>query len=129
MAIDCSIPGYVEIRVKIEYLRRMFSADGENIIVRLVNCTKFTMKIWEDNVVTDDPKRIVDSGTEILSTDSDDVPVHVVTTQGEIDVDFEDFGLSLDNGRSITFEELCNECENYWNRWGTVLNQADGKEI
>ena len=87
------------------------------------------MRIWEENVVTDDPKRIVDSGTEILSTDSDDVPAHVVTTQGEIDVDFEGFELSLDNGRKITFEELCAECDNYWNRWGNGLDQTDGKEV
>ena len=116
-AINGVIPGDVAIRVSIPYLRKMFSADGEDIIVRLANCAKFTMKIWEEDFTTDDLERIVGTDTEILSTESEDVPVHIFTTLGELDIDFEAFSLSLDNGRQITFEELCDACENYWNRW------------
>src|SRR6476620_3715550 len=116
-AINGVIPGDVEIRVSIPYLRKMFSADGDDIIVRLANCAKLTMKIWEKDFTTDDIERIVGTDTEILSTESEDVPVHIITTFGELDIDFEAFSLSLDNGRPITFEELCDACENYWNRW------------
>jgi len=116
-AINGVIPGDVEIRVSIPYWRKMFSADGDDIIVRLANCAKLTMKIWEKDFTTDDIERIVGTDTEILSTESEDVPVHIITTFGELDIDFEAFSLSLDNGRPITFEELCDACENYWNRW------------
>ena len=116
-SIAGTVPGDIEMRVGILYLREMFSNDGEAIIVRLANCTKLAMKIWEDDVVTDDHDRIVSTDSEILSTQSEDVPVHIITTLGELDIDFEAFSLSLDNGRQITFEELCDVCENYWNRW------------
>ncbi len=68
--------------------------------------------------VTDD--RLCD---QILSTESDDVPVHIVTTLGELNLEFDDFSLLLDNGRRITFLELCDACENYWNRWENEAKQ------
>ena len=112
-----AVPGEVTIRVNIPYLRQMFSNDGEDIIVHLDNCTSLTMKIWNEDVTTDDPKRIASTDTEILSTESEDVPVHIITTLGELVIAFEEFSLSLDDGREISFEELCTACENYWNRW------------
>ena len=122
-AIEGGIPGDVSIRVNIPYLRKMFSADGEDIVVCLTNCTELRMKIWEEDITTDDPRQIVESGTEILSTESEDVPVHIITTLGELDIDFEGFSLSLDTGRHISFEELCIACENYWNRWENEAKQ------
>ncbi len=122
-AIQGSVPGDIEIQVDILYLRKMFSDDGESIVVRLTNCTKLSMKIWEDDVITDDPERIASTETEILSTESDGVPVHIVTTLGELDLEFDDFSLWLDNGRQITFLELCDACENYWNRWENEAKQ------
>lgn len=115
-AIDGVIPGDVVIRVNIPYLRRMFSEDGEDIIVRLLNCTRFTMKIWEGDVVTDNFEQIVHTGNEILSTDSEDVPVHIFTTFGEIDIHFDAFTLLLENGRPVTFMDLSNACDCYWDR-------------
>ena len=115
-AIDGVVPGDVTIRVNIPYLRQMFSDSGEDIIVHLCNCASLTMKIWDEGITTDDPKRIVSTDTEILSTESNDVPVHIITTLGELNIAFEGFSLSLDDGRQISFEELCAACENYWNR-------------
>ena len=123
VAIVGVVPGDVAIRVKIPYLRKMFSADGEDVILRLANCAKLTMKIWEDDVNTDNPERIVATDTGILSTESEDVPIHIITTMGELDVDFETFSLALDNGRPITFEELCGAYEDYWNRWENEAKQ------
>ena len=121
--IEGSIPGEVRIRVSIPYLRHMFPGDGKDILVRLTDCSKFSMRIWEGDIVTDNLKRIMDTDTEILSTESEDVPVHVFTTLGELDVDFEDFSLSLDNGNKITFGQICTACENYWNRWEAEAKQ------
>ena len=87
--------------------------DGEDILVHLVSCTSLTMKIWDEGVTTNDSKRIAGTDTEILSTEFEDVPVHIITTLGELDIAFEGFSLSLDNGRGIAFEELCDACENY----------------
>ena len=122
-SIEGSVPGDIEMRVGILYLREMFSNDGEAIVVRLTNCTKLAMKIWEDDVVTDDHERIVSIDTEILSTKSQDVPVQIITTLGELEVDFKDLSLSLDNGKQITFEQLCDACKSYWNRWENESRQ------
>lgn len=122
-AIEGEVPGDVTIRVNIPYLRQMFSDNGEDIFVHLGNCTSLTMKIWDEDVTTDDPKRITSTDTEILSTDSENVPVHIITTLGELDIAFAAFSLSLDDGREISFEELCDACENYWNRWENEAKQ------
>ncbi len=122
-AVEGAVPGDVTIRVNIPYLRQMFSDDGEDILVHLASCTSLEMKIWDEGATTNDPKRIAGIDTEILSTESEDVPVHIITTLGELDIAFEGFSLSLDNGRAITFEELCDACENYWNRWENEAKQ------
>ncbi len=41
------------------------------------------MKIWDEGVTTNDLERIAGTNTEILSTESEDVPVHIITTLGE----------------------------------------------
>jgi len=122
-AVDGAVPGNVTIRVNIPYLRQMFSDDGEDILVHLDGCMSLVMKIWDEDITTDDPKRIASIDTEILSTESEDVPVHIITTLGELDIAFEGFSLTLDNGRRITFKELCDACENYWNRWENEAKQ------
>lgn len=85
------------------------------------------MKIWEDDLVTDDLQRIVESDTEILSTESEDIPVHIMTTNGELDADFDSFTLALDDGRPITFQELCVACERYWTRWSEEAKAKRGQ--
>lgn len=57
-AVDGSIPGNVTIRVNIPYLRKMLSDDGDGILVHLVSCKSLTMKIWDEDATTGDPKRI-----------------------------------------------------------------------
>lgn len=110
-------PGNVSIRVNIPYLCQMFSPDGKDVIVHLRNCTRFTMNIWDEGMTTSDLDRIATIRTTILSTESEDAPVHIVTTLGEIDMDFDDFSLSLDSGISISFEDIGTACKTYWNRW------------
>lgn len=121
--IEGEVPGDVFLTINIPYLRRMFSKQGENIILALQGCTKLSMKIWDVKLssVTEDFSRIVETNTGILSTESLDVPVHVVTTEGEIDVVFQTFSLRLDDGSDITFQALCDACEGYWARWNDRL--------
>jgi hypothetical protein len=125
--IEGCVPGDLTLRINIPYLRQMFSESGEDILLRLNLCTRFAMKIWKDDLLTDDPQRIVASDTEILSTESEDIPVHIVTTQGEIDADFQSFALALDDGKAISFEDLCTACERYWTRWEEEAKAVSGK--
>ena len=125
--MEGSVPGELTLQIKIPYIRKMFSESGDDILLRLTSCTRFAMKIWEEDLLTSDPERIVASDTEILSTESEDIPVHVVTTQGEIDAEFQSFTLALDDGQPITFEELCDACERYWTRWEEDAKAMRGK--
>jgi hypothetical protein len=122
--MEGSVPGDLTLRIKIPYLRQMFSESGEDIFLRLSSCTRFAMKIWEEDLLTSDPERIVASDTEILSTESEDIPVRIVTTHGAIEAEFQSFALALDDGQPITFEEICGACERYWTRW-----EEDGKAV
>ena len=64
-----------------------------------------------------DLQSIAQLGTEIQETKSEDSPVRVVATLGELQFEFTGFSLSLDNGRSIDLEKLWTASETYWNRW------------
>jgi hypothetical protein len=108
--------GDLVLTVEIPYLRRMIS-EGDNIILTLRRCSQFSMKIWEQDLTTANLNLIAQQGTEILSTESEDTPVLIVTTLGEIDANFDSFSLAQEDGTEITFEVLCDACERYWNRW------------
>jgi hypothetical protein len=107
----------LQLRINIPYLRNMFPGDGEDILLNLENCTLFQMEIWDEEITTSDHKKIVATETEILSTESDDVPVKIFSTNGTLLLDFESFTISLDSGEQITFEELGDTCDLYWKNW------------
>ena len=85
------------------------------------------MTIWEQDLTTDDVDLIAQQRTEILSTESQDNPVHLVTTLGEIETDFDSFSLAQDGGTEITFQTLCDACERYWNQWEKESQAAYGE--
>lgn len=107
----------LQLRIHIPYLGNMFPEVGENIWVDLHSTKKFEMKIWGEDITTSDFDKIVSSGTEILSTESHDVPLHIVSTLGDLFIDFESFSLSLDSKKQITFDELADACSRYWKNW------------
>ena len=107
----------LQLRINIPYLRNMFPGDGEDILINLNKCTQFQMKIWDEGITTSDFQTIVDTGTEILSTESDDVPVHIVSTLGDLFIEFDSFTISLDTGEQVSFKELGDACDLYWKQW------------
>ena len=123
-SLEGNVPGDVTIRIGIEYLRHMFSGEGEDIFMTLHSCSKISMEIWESDLVTDDFGKIAEIGSEILSTDSEDIPVRVITTLGTLHADFESFSLRLDDGREITYDQLCDACQKYWDRWEGQAEEA-----
>ena len=96
-------------------------------MLTLHDCTRFKMKIWEDDRETEVIKEIEDTNTEILSTDSEHCPVTVITTQGAIDVDFSHHTLKLDDGIQVDHEQLVDACERYWNKWESEAKQKQAK--
>ncbi len=114
--IEGRIPGDVKIRVWIPYLRRMFSDDGDELIVTLRSCRKLTMKRWDDEA-TGDFYQISGAEFDIGHTKCVDIPIKVVGSNGELEVDFLDFALALDNGVIISAKELFDAASSYWDAW------------
>lgn len=117
--IDGILPGKIELRIYIPYLCKMFPSDCDNddILVSLQGCTLFSMKIWDEDFATDEFDRIVATGAEILSTDSTGFPIHVVTTRGALDMDFQSFTLAFGDGPAVSFEQLRDASQRYWTEW------------
>lgn len=113
----------LQLRIFIPYLGNMFPEGGENIWVALYNIKKFEMKIWDEDILTSDFDQICSTGTEILSTASTDVPLHVQSTLGDLFIDFESFSLSLDSKKEISFDELAEACSRYWKNWEEMYKQ------
>lgn len=57
------------------------------------------------------------NGIEILSTESETVPVRIATTQGFLVLDFQEIEIRLDSGESVQYEEILKACEEYWDDW------------
>ena len=92
-------------------------SEGDKILLKLKRCSRFSMKIWEQDLTTSDLSLIAQLRTEILSTESEDTPVHLFTTLGEIELDFDSFSLAQEDGTEISFEALGKACEKYWTHW------------
>jgi hypothetical protein len=118
--ISGTVPGDIRLKIEIPYLRDFFHPAGKSFLVDLQDCTEFRM-IREQGSIGDLSKIIV-LQSSILSTESEDCPVKIATTEGELELSFASSRLSLDTGEPITHEELCEACERYWENFGKRQN-------
>ena len=114
------------IRVHIPYLREMFPGKGEDILLQLNRCQSFSMKIWEEGLITSDAERIVGLQTAILSAETEKDQVHVFTPDGELTLEYESYALALDDGTRISHDELLAACMKYWDDWEEEAKKANG---
>ncbi len=115
--IDGSVPGNVSVTVEIEYLRRMFSENGNSIIVSLLTCETFKYQPHEPSELLTDLSAISDIHPEILYADIENDVIHVDCNDGTLWLKYQDFSLMLDDGQPITLNELGDKCDKYWNDW------------
>jgi hypothetical protein len=54
---------------------------------------------------------------EILSTESESMPVTVETTMGQLILDFESIRFALDTGESVDYSTIERVCDEYWTEW------------
>ncbi|MFB2978238.1 hypothetical protein [Microseira sp. BLCC-F43] len=116
-SISGNIPGKVQVRVNILYLRQMFSEDGKSIIVTLDNCQKFEYEPYGSSSRFTELSVIESRSLEILSADSHDNDIHIFCVEGTIYLRHSGISLALDTGRQITVVELENACRKYWDKF------------
>ncbi|MBF0479641.1 MAG: hypothetical protein HQL26_09175 [Candidatus Omnitrophica bacterium] len=71
-----NIPGNVEFKIEIEYLRRIFSDDGKCIFLLLKDCSSFKVQSYEMMDTGEKESRdfidLVKGNSEILRVDAED---------------------------------------------------------
>lgn len=109
--------------VSIPYLRRRFEPPGRSFLLLLRGFRAIEHVDYEGNNRTSDTNEIENLGIEILSPESDGVPVKVSTTQGYLTLDFDALEIFLDTGQQVDFEALDLACRAYWHEWETQAGQ------
>ena len=88
--------------VSIPYLRRRLEPLGDSFIVTLSGLTR--LEFHNSDGTTTPLREEIELGTpEILSTESESMPIKVETTMGHLTLDFQSISFALDTGQSIKY--------------------------
>lgn len=110
------VPGDVQVRVEIPYLRQVLSQDGDSIWVVLHSCSLFQFWSWSVDTRFTALPEIEATSPEILSAHEEDEHVCVVCADGVLQVPYERVNVKLDNGRTVTLQDLDEAARLYWQR-------------
>lgn len=115
--INGNLPN-LTLRVNIPYLRKIFSQDGDSILVHLEDCSCFQYSIWDDNdnptEITDNLHKIQSLKPEILHVKEKEDFVFVECNEGELKLKYKNLHLSLDTGEPIAIPDLHKAAKTYW---------------
>ncbi|MES2639376.1 MAG: hypothetical protein V4850_07820 [Myxococcota bacterium] len=114
-AITGSVPGVVELRIDIEYLRDMFDGGGTHLRVRLGGCSRLEYRQY-DAQATSDLGVIAFREPEVLSVYRLE-PLVLGWREGELERAYDTMEIFLDTGAPLTEEQLRGTCERYWDDW------------
>jgi hypothetical protein len=107
--------------VCIPYLRRRIQPLGDSFRLRL---SGFRSMRFDNGIGDSSTEPSYVEGYEILSTDSRAMPVKVQLAEGALTLDFDSLEISLDTGQTISYEEVCRACEEYWDEWEKKAKQV-----
>ncbi len=107
----------ISFRIEIEYLRNMFPSRGDSFLAQLSGCESIEFYNWENETRTKDLAEIQSEKPEILSIEQKGDIAHIMCSTGELDVLYKDIEFHLDSGESVTYKELADACNKYWDDW------------
>jgi hypothetical protein len=109
--------------VSIPYLRRRLEPLGDSFILRLSGLSR--VEFHNCDGTPSSLREALDIGSpEILSTESESMPVSISTTLGQLSLDFQRISFALDTGQSIEYEAIEKVCEEYWTAWEAKAEHA-----
>lgn len=125
-SISGTVPGEIQLRVGITYLRELFGDPGESILITLHDCTRVSFKDCDTPGTITDLAAIATLELEILSTEVDDQVFCTYciygtpnqTRYGTLAFEAAGFSLALDTGRPIELEDLFTVATTYWTAFG-----------
>lgn len=113
----------VTVFVSIPYLRRRLKPLGDSFVIKLSGVTRLEFKDF-GGAVTSLREEIEMSSPEILSTESESMPINIETTAGQLTADFQTITFALDTGQGIDYEAIEKVCEEYWTEWKAKAEQG-----
>ncbi len=117
-AVSDELSNSLKISINIPYLRRRVKPLGDSFILTIEGLKDFAFYNFDKK--SESLKEVIETGSpEILSTDSESMPVRITTTLGELILDFEDIHISLDTGEKIEFDIIEKIFQEYWTEWKT----------
>ena len=99
--------------VSIPCLRRRLDPLGDSFVLTLSGITRLEFHDFDGTRET--LQEQLDIGSpEILSSESDSMPVSIATSLGQLTLDFQSISFALDTGRAVEYEAIEMGCEEYW---------------
>jgi hypothetical protein len=109
--------------VSIPYLRRRLEPLGDSFILTLSGLSRVEFRTF-DGAPSSLREALEMGSPELLSTDSESMPVAISTTMGQLTLDFKRIWFALDTGQSIDYDAISRVCEEYWTEWDLKAEQA-----
>lgn len=102
--------------VSIPYLRRRLKPLGDSFVLTMAGVRRVEFRDFGGR--TGSLRDELETGTpEILSTESEAMPVTVETTMGQLVLDFDSIQIALDTGESVDYSAIEKVCDEYWTEW------------
>lgn len=117
VAAEGQVPGDVTLTVKIDYIRRLFSPDGDSIVVRLLGCSRCEFRPYSASDCLVALDAIVAAQPWIVHAEKEERGLSIVCAQGTLCLAYEGRELSLDDGSAITLADLTRKAKQYWDAW------------
>lgn len=103
------------LRIEIEYLRRMFSLEGNSFLVKVKGCESIEYWDWDADTRTCDLSEIESAEPEVLYVEQRGETAYLSCVNGELEIVYKELQVQLDTGASVSFEDLGAACDRYWN--------------
>ncbi len=112
--------------VNIPYIRSRLKPVGDSFVLKLGGLKSLDFVDFDGKSIPfiEELKLIQ---IEILSTDSEDMPISIATTDGFLKIEFETLNIYLDTGEEILYSDVLKAAEDYWNEWEAKSNKAEQK--
>jgi hypothetical protein len=105
--------------ISIPYLRRRLKPLGDSFVLTLFGLTRLEFHNFDGT--TTPLREEIEIGTpEIISTESESMPVKIETTMGQLVLDFQSIKFALDTGQAVEYAAIEKVCEEYWTEWNAM---------
>jgi len=109
--------------VSIPYLRGRLTPLGDSFALRLLGFRSVEIADGDGKTISTNLADLSNNGLEILGTESDSVPVKVLTTRGHLLLDFDALEVFLDTGRKVDVVEIDTASTAYWTEWEAQIGR------